>query len=290
MTSLSHDIKDKLKRLNVFEKIILVNVLVFLIGKLLGIFQRLPKNAALNWLELPRDVLDFLIMPWTIITYGFTHYRFIHLLFNCLILYFVARSLANLFPTKQSLNIYFLGIISGGLLFLAVYNILPDSITVDGGSLVGASAGVRAVLIFLCAYMPNREARFFMVSIKLWHIGVALVAFDLIGLVGINQGGNVAHIGGSILGYLYATQLQKGTDIGSSFGQFMDKIANLFKPKSTLKTVHKNKRGSYAGHNKAEFNEFNKQKKIDLILDKISKSGYDSLTKEEKEFLFKAGK
>nr|WP_321243775.1 rhomboid family intramembrane serine protease [uncultured Psychroserpens sp.] len=290
MSSLNYDFKDKLKNLNVFEKIMAVNVLIFFIGWLIQITRKIPRSYTLSWFELPKDFLDFIVKPWSIVTYGFTHYDFLHLLFNMIVLYFVSRSLVNLFPSKQSLNIYFLGIIAGGLSFLVVYNILPDSFSSTVGSLVGASAGVNALLIFLCAYMPNRETRFFAISIKLWYIGVAIVLFDVIGLFGANQGGNVAHLGGSLLGYLYATQLVKGKDIGSGFEKIMDSIANLFNKKSPLKTVHRNKKNTIAGHNKQEFNEFNNQKKIDLILDKISKSGYESLTKEEKAFLFKAGK
>ena len=290
MSSLNYDFKDKLKNLNVFEKIMAVNVLIFFIGWLIQITRKIPRSYTLSWFELPKDFLDFIVKPWSIVTYGFTHYDFLHLLFNMIVLYFVSRSLVNLFPSKQSLNIYFLGIIAGGLSFLVVYNILPDSFSSTVGSLVGASAGVNALLIFLCAYMPNRETRFFAISIKLWYIGVAIVLFDVIGLFGANQGGNVAHLGGSPLGYLYATQLVKGKDIGSGFEKIMDSIVNLFNKKSPLKTVHRNKKNTIAGHNKQEFNEFNNQKKIDLILDKISKSGYESLTKEEKAFLFKAGK
>lgn len=292
MTSLSHDIKDKLKRLNVFEKIMTVNVVVFFVGWLLQIIRRIPRESTLNWLELPKDAFDFILQPWSIITYGFTHYGFFHLLFNMLILYFVSRTMVNLFPTKQSLNIYFLGIISGGLAFLAIYNILPERFSQFVGPLVGASAGVNALLIFICAYMPYREARFFAVKIKLWHIGAAIVTLDVLGLIfGGNQGGRIAHLGGSLLGYVYATQLLKGKDIGKGFGAFVDSLANMFKPSSKLKTVHRNKKKKpFAGHNKDEFDEFNKQKKIDLILDKISKSGYESLTSEEKSFLFKAGK
>nr|WP_321222778.1 rhomboid family intramembrane serine protease [uncultured Psychroserpens sp.] len=290
MTSLNHDIQDKLKNLNVFEKIMAVNVLVFFIGWLIQIIRKIPRSYTLSWLELPKEFLDFVVKPWSILTYGFTHYGFFHLLFNMVVLYFVSRSMVNLFPSRQSLNIYFLGILAGGLSFLLVYNIVPSSITTTVGSLVGASAGVNALLIFLCAYMPNRETRFFSISIKLWHIGAAIVIFDVIGLFGVNQGGNVAHLGGSLIGYLYATQLIKGKDIGTGFSKFVDYFSNLFKKKSPLRTVHRNKKQTMAGHNKEEFNEFNNQKKIDLILDKISKSGYESLTKEEKSFLFKAGK
>ncbi|WP_323788671.1 rhomboid family intramembrane serine protease [Psychroserpens sp.] len=290
MTSLTHDIKDKLKHLNVFEKIIAANIVVFFLGWLIKTVQKIPREDALAWLELPKDIFDFILKPWSIITYGFTHYDIIHLLFNLVILYFVSRSMVNLFPSKQSLNIYFLGILSGGILYLLVYNLIPESMASRVGPLVGASAGVNALLIFLCAYMPNRETKFFAIRIKLWHIGLAIVVIDFIGLFGINQGGKVAHFGGTILGYIYATQLLKGSDIGAGFGRFMDSIANLFKAKSPLKTVHKSKKKPFAGHNKEQFNEFNNQKKVDLILDKISKSGYESLTAEEKAFLFKAGK
>lgn len=292
MTSLTYDIKDKLKRLNVFEKIMAINIVVFFIGWLLSIISDISRQSTLNWLELPKNISDFILQPWSIITYGFTHYGFFHLLFNMLILYFVSRTMVNLFPTRQSLSIYLLGIIAGGLAFLTVYSVLPEQYARFVGPLVGASAGVNALLIFICAYMPYREAQFFAIKIKLWHIGAALVIFDLLGLLfGGNQGGRIAHLGGSLLGYIYATQLLKGKDIGKGFGTFMDSMTNLFKPKSKLKTVHRNKKKKpFAGHNKTEFDEFNKQKKIDLILDKISKSGYESLTAEEKSFLFKAGK
>ena len=241
-------------------------------------------------MELPKRFSDFIVKPWSLVTYGFVHYGFFHILFNLLVLYFVSRTMVNVFSTKLSLNIYFLGIIIGGLSYLLVYNIVPQLSSIGVGSLVGASAGVRALLIFICAYMPYREARFFLITIKLWHIGLAIVILDVVGLFSNNQGGSVAHIGGNLLGYLYAVQLQKGTDIGKGFERFMDSIASVFKPKSPLKTVHKSKKKPYAGRSKTEFDEFNRQKRIDLILDKISKSGYESLTKEEKEFLFKAGK
>jgi len=291
MSTLQYDFKDKLKNLNVFEKIMAVNILVFFMGWLIQITRKIPRSQTLSWLELPKDFLDFIVAPWSVFTYGFTHYGFLHLLFNMIVLYFVSRSMVNLFPSKQSLNIYFLGILAGGSTFLIAYNILPSSLFSNAGPLVGASAGVNALLIFLCAYMPNRETRFFAISIKLWYIGVAIVLFDVIGLFGVNnQGGKVAHLGGSLLGYFYATQLIKGNDIGSSFGKFLDRITKMFDKKSPFKTVYRNKKNNIAGHKKQEFNTFNNQKKIDLILDKISKSGYESLTKEEKAFLFNAGK
>ncbi|TDU34352.1 membrane associated rhomboid family serine protease [Gelidibacter sediminis] len=288
MTSLNQDIKEKLRTLNVLEKIIAINVVVFLVGLLLAVF--IKTGSSLYWLELPKNLGEFIFKPWSIITYGFTHYGLFHLLFNMMVLYFVSQMMLNLFDSKLTLKIYFLGILLGGLFFLFAYNVLPNDFLKPAGALVGASAGVRALLIFLCAYMPNTQVRLLIFNVKLWHLGVAMVAFDLIGLFGSNQGGTIAHLGGVALGYFYAKQLTKGNDIGQGFEKLMDWVANLFDKsgKSPLRTVHKRKSNTVAGHNKSEFKEFNKQKQIDLILDKISKSGYESLTEEEKAFLFKA--
>ncbi len=292
MTSFNYDIKDKLKRLTAFDKIIAVNVLVYIIGWFIWQFQKLPRPDSLSWLALPKEFSEFIVKPWSIFTYGFAHFGLWHLLFNMLVLYFIGRSFSNLFSVKLSLNIYFLGILSGGLVFILVYALIPQGILVHAGPLVGASAGVHACLVFLSAYMPNYEMRLVRINIKLKYIAMALVVFDVLGLFGDNPGGNVAHLGGDVLGFFYATRLKAGTDIGKGFEGIMDSISNLFSrsKKSKLKTVHRKGKKQFAGHTKEEFSEFNNQKQIDIILDKISKSGYDSLSQAEKEFLFKAGK
>ncbi|AXP81425.1 Rhomboid family protein [Mariniflexile rhizosphaerae] len=285
--SLTNDIKYKLSRLNVLEKIIAVNLVIYI----LTFFFKL------NWFELPSSLGDFIVKPWALITYAFVHYDFWHILFNMLWLYVIGRMFLNLFSAKMALNIYFLGAMFGGLLFMLCYTLFP-SVFGTNSNLVGASAAVRALLIFLCAYMPNQEIRFFAFNIKLWYIGLAIVILDVLGVfTGIsnletgNAGGNLAHLGGALLGYFYAKQLLKGDDIGKGFERFMDFVVNMFKTskKGPLKTVYKDK-SKVGGYTKADFNEFNTQKKIDVILDKISKSGYDSLTAEEKEFLFRSGK
>lgn len=291
MTSLNYDIKDKLQRLSAFEKIIALNVLVYITGWIIYVTGDSIRAQSLLWLELPKDFWEFLQKPWSIITYGFAHIDFWHILFNMLVLYFVGRSFTNLFNVKISLNVYFLGILFGGLLYMLVYNIFPNGPLKSVGPLIGASAGVRATLIFLCAYMPDRDVHFGPVRIRLLYIGLIIVGIDVIGLFGDNVGGYLAHMGGNALGYIYAVQLQRGRDIGKGFERIMDAVTGLFTKRNRhLKTVHKSKKKQYAGHTKEEFGEFNKQKKIDIILDKIGKSGYESLTKEEKEFLFKAGK
>lgn len=280
--SLSNDIKYKLKNLNVLERIIGVNVIAYVIGLL---FQ-----SNLSWFELPSSFGDFLTQPWTLISYAFLHYDFFHILFNMLWLYVIGRMFLSMYSSKMALNIYFLGAMSGGLLFMLGYTLLPSLFGADS-RLVGASAAVRALLIFICAYMPYQDVRLFMFNIKLWHIGLFIVVLDVVGLFGLNAGGNLAHLGGATLGYVYAKQLIKGNDIGKGFERLLDSLSKIFKTskKAPLKTVYKNK-GKVGGYTKGDFNEFNHQKQIDIILDKISKSGYDSLTAEEKEFLFKSGK
>ncbi len=290
--SLAEDVKYKYSRLNVLEKIIAINVIIFGVIWLVKNLFRTSTSSFLKWFELPRELGDMIIQPWSVFTYGFLHYDFWHIFFNMLVLYFVGRIFLNLLNAKMALNVYLLGILFGAVFFLLGYMLFPSTIFKSVGSLIGASAGVRAVLIFLCAYMPQTEVRIITFNVKLWYLGVAFVIMDVIGLFGTNSGGNMAHLGGALLGYLYATQLRKGNDIGKSFEKLMDSVLVLFKPKSrsNLKTVHKSKKEKVAGHTKKEFDEFNNQKQVDLILDKIGKSGYESLSKEEKEFLFKAGK
>ncbi|MDA7558930.1 rhomboid family intramembrane serine protease [Flavobacteriaceae bacterium] len=290
MTSLLQDLQDKLKRLTAFEKIIAINVVVFFIGWFVNVVADISRSSSLNWLELSKDFSAFILKPWTLITYGFTHIELWHMLMNMFVLYFVGRSFSNLFNTKTSLNIYLLGIISGGLVYLLTFALFPEFFK-SGSSLVGASAGVRATLIFLCAYMPHYEMRLGSLRFKLMYVGFTMVILDLLGLFGANSGGNVAHLGGDLLGYFYATRLRQGIDIGKGFEKLLDVSISLFSftKKANLKTVYKDK-SKVGGYERGEFNQFNNQKKIDIILDKISKSGYESLTKDEKEFLFRAGK
>ena len=280
------DFKLRFQRLSAFGKIIAVNAIVFILGILL--------NAILRWnvlqyFSLPGDGMDALLQPWSIITYSFLHSGIWHLLFNMLLLFYLSEVLLNLLPVKKVLNIYFLGVILGGLFY-----ILAQTLLFSGSStLVGASAGVGALLMFTAAFLPDSQIRFFTFNIKWKYIGIAMIVLDLIRISsGMNVGGYISHFGGYALGYLYATQYRKGNDIGEGFERLMDWFMSLFSKSPKLKTVHKRSRNSkgFAGTSKKEFNKFNKQKQIDLILDKISKSGYDSLSDEEKKFLFEAGK
>ncbi|TMU57091.1 rhomboid family intramembrane serine protease [Flagellimonas algicola] len=287
----SGGLKYYLARLNIAEKLIGINVLVFIASGLLAVLIGIPKDAVLNWFELPEDVNEFITKPWTLVTYSFFHGSLGHIFWNMLLLYFFGRIFLNLFDNQRFLNVYFLGVIFGGLLFMLGYNIFPMLLSTNA-ILIGASAGVSAVLIFVCAYIPSREVRIIFFNIKLWQLAVFVVLKDVISLsMGSNVGGMLAHFGGILLGYVYATQLLKGNDIGSGFTKLWNGLAQLFKPrekKAPLKTVYKKKTSK--NKTKVDYDKAAHQKKIDDILDKISKSGYESLSKAEKDFLFKAGK
>lgn len=276
-------------RLSIAEKLIAINVLVFIISGLAKAL--LGFEWIISWFELPKDFLLFLAQPWSLVTYSFFHAGIGHIFWNMIMLYFTGRIFLNLFDGKKFLNVYFLGVILGGLIFLFSYNVFPTLINTNT-ALIGASAGVTAVLIFICAYIPNQEVRLFgLINIKLWYIGAFFVLVDLIQIpYGGNIGGRLAHLGGAFLGFVYARQLMKGNDIGSGFENVIDVFVNFFKrkeKKSPLKTVYKNAREEASN---ANYDRAARQKKIDSILDKISKSGYESLSKAEKDFLFKAGK
>lgn len=283
-------------RLSVSEKLIAINVLVFIV---MGLTTALVSPAVEDWFALPQDFFDFLMQPWSLVTYSFLHGGIFHILWNMYILYVAGRILLNLFDGKRFLNIYFLGVILGGLLFLLSYNIFP-ALMGQKTSLIGASAGVMAVLIFICTYIPNQEVRVIFFNVKLWQVGVFVVLMDLIQIpLGGNVGGHLAHLGGAALGYVYARQLFNGTDIGEGFSKLMDGIADMFKKsdgstgrrrkKAPMKTVYR-KKESAAARRGSENSKDDHQQKIDAILDKISKSGYESLSKSEKDYLFKAGK
>ncbi|MEB8329590.1 rhomboid family intramembrane serine protease [Flavobacteriaceae bacterium KMM 6897] len=284
------NLKYQFARLSIAEKLIAINVVVFIFNGLLTFLLQLSPNILMRWFELPKDFFDFLVQPWSIITYSFFHAGLGHIFWNMVMLYFAARIFLNLFGPKRFINVYFLGVIFGGLLFLLSYNIFPAFLGINT-SLIGASAGVTAVLIFVCTYIPNQEVRIVFFNVKLWYIGVFFVLVDLIQIpTGGNAGGHLSHLGGALLGYVYARQLVKGKDIGEGFSRLLDRLSSLFKKsnKATMKTVYRKTKST--AKSTVDHDKESRQRKIDAILDKISKSGYESLSKLEKDFLFKAGK
>ncbi|WP_299260987.1 rhomboid family intramembrane serine protease [uncultured Aquimarina sp.] len=291
------DLKLKFKRFTIVEKLIVINIVVFVSFYLLNTFAFLFNASSgflMDWFVFPKEFGSFLTQPWSIITYAFLHSGLWHIASNMIILYFSGRYFVSYLTGKRVLTVYFLGAIFGALLYMLSYNLFPAFSDIGDSVLLGASASVMAILIATATYIPNMSIRLmFIGSIKFWWIAAFFVIMDLIQIPANNSGGHIAHLGGALFGYLYASQLKKGNDIGSWFEKLMDAVISLFKPrkKSPLKTVHKAKKSKNTTRKTTLSATKNpNQAQIDAILDKISKSGYDSLTKQEKDFLFKAGK
>lgn len=286
----TNNLIGQFKQLSIVLKIIVINTLIFLIVYLGSFFFKLSPAILVSWFVLPTSFLEIVFQPWSFVTYAFLHAGFWHLFWNMYLLYWFGLYVLNLFTSKRFLTIYLLGAINGGLFYVLAYNLFPVFNNISS-NLMGASASVLAIVIFIATYTPDAIVRIFTFRIKLWQIGLVLVLLDLFQLpTSGNAGGLIAHMGGAIFGYVYAIQLKKGNDIGIWFENSMDALVNLFKTNrhKHFKQVHKTKQSSTKNTKRSSTN--NHQIKIDRILDKIGKSGYDSLTKAEKDFLFKAGK
>ena len=259
--------------LNILEKIIFLNIAIFLapflVNTILFLFN-IKNIDLLKWFTIDADFGQLIFKPWSIITYGFLHGSFSHIFWNMIILYYFGKILNNLFGDKLLKKLYLSGIVAGGLTYVISYNVFPVFRGVES-VMIGASAGVMSVLFYLASYSPQMGIRIFFFDIKIIYIALFLFFYDIIQIPLNNSGGHIAHIGGAIWGYYYCISNNKGED-------FTQSIFNIFK---TTK-----KKNTKASQNNNNFD----QKKIDSILDKISDSGYDSLTKKEKEYLFKVGK
>lgn len=279
----------------VLKKLIIVNVGVFAFFMLLntlGFLFQTDLVGVQKWFSFPNDIFEFITKPWSIVTYAFLHADFWHLLFNMLWLYFFGQLFLNIHTGRRFLNVYFLGAIFGALLYMVAYSFFPAFAEISQGTLVGASAAVSAIMVAATVQSPDSPLRFMFIPItfKLWWITVGVLILDVVRIPGGNAGGHLSHLGGALIGYVYMKQLQKGNDLGTPVEKTMDWIVGLFKPsdKVKMKTVHKAKKtGSKVVRSTKTTDN---QKQIDAILDKISKSGYESLSKKEKDFLFKVGK
>lgn len=297
---MSDNIKYKLKKATIVEKLIAINVAVFLfffLFRTISFLFNFQSDFLLEWFVFPKEPAEFIFKPWSIITYAFLHAGIWHILSNMLILYFSGIYFLTYFSPKKLLNTYFLGAIFGALVYMLSYNLFPVFQGMGKSYLLGASAAVMAILVAVATHVPHLRVRLILIgSIKFWWIAAFLVILDVIQIPISNPGGHLAHLGGAAFGYIYAKQLGKGNDIASGFGKMLDWFGTSFSGASTqrknnLKTVHKKKKsGKSPVFSTAQKTKKVEQQKIDSILDKISKSGYDSLTKQEKDYLFNAGK
>ena len=292
------DLKETFRRGNIFIQLIYINVSIFIIGTLINVFLQLFQHSIpdiFGIFALPASFIRFFHQPWSIITYMFMHAGFMHILFNMLWLYWFGQLFLYFFSGKHLRGLYILGGICGGLLYMISYNLFPYfRPMVEVSTMVGASASVLAIVVATAYREPNYPVRLFLFgTIRLKYLALIVVLTDLLFITSGNAGGHIAHLGGALAGLWFAASLSKGTDITVWINRILDGVSSLFykknwKRKPKMK-VH------YGNYSREQDYDYNARKKaqsdeVDRILDKLKKSGYESLTTEEKKSLFDASK
>jgi membrane associated rhomboid family serine protease len=283
------DIKHTFRKGSNLTRLIYINIAVFVLITIvagIGFLLNDPEVSAkaLDLFSVPASLYTLLLRPWTLITYMFTHKDIWHILFNMLWLYSFGRIFLEYLDQRKLVAVYLLGGISGAFVYILSFNVFPAFKGVVGDSMaIGASASVMAVVIAIAAYVPDYTIQLFIFGrIKIKYLALGIFVLTSIMDFSVNSGGKLAHIGGAFFGYFYILNLKRGRDMGKGFNKIIDFFVTIFKPRKKLKVTHKKVATEYE-YNKIKAEH---QKTINHILDKISKGGYDSLTKEEKEALF----
>ncbi len=288
MGSIFTDIRRNFKEGSILTQLIFINAGVFIVIRLTMVFLKLfnqPPFSFLSYLELSSDPIVFLHKPWTLLSYMFVHIDFLHILFNMLWLYWFGKIFMSFFNPRQLGGLYILGGIAGGLLYLLLSNTLPYFREQDASGMIGASAAIMAIVFGISFYNKNLEINLLFIGrIKLIYLAWLVLVVDLLLLTSENAGGHMAHLGGALLGIWFASRMQTGKDLTAPMNRLLDKVVNLFRRKPKMTVTYKRSETDY---------EYNARKNrenanLDAILDKLKRSGYDSLTAEEKKSLFDA--
>lgn len=276
------------------SRLIVINIVLFLVLRVTALIAFLIASdfniqSLISYpyfiLALPSGLSNLLTHPWTLITYGFTHFELFHLVFNMLWLFWIGSILTEYLGNKKILPVYMMGSWFGGALYILFYNIFPYfSNVVDQSSCIGASAGIMAIILAAAVLLPDYSIIIFIWPIRLKWLAAIFVGIDIISIsFDGNPGGHIAHLGGALFGYLYISFYRKGNDWSLWFNNIADSIISVFSGRKKMKVTYSNT----SSRSNERKKDIDKQKKIDSILDKISKSGYESLSAEEKEILFK---
>ena len=293
---LFNKIKTFFKTNDALTGLIAVNLAVFVLYHVIRLFfvlfAALPHFPLDGWLSVPAELESLLRCPWTLMTYMFFHQGILHILLNMLWLYWFGKIFRMYFSGWQLVNVYIFGGWTGALLYVAFYNIFPVFSTAKHFSLLlGASGGVLAVVLAIACYVPRYTINLLLLGrVKLMTIALVVIAIDVVSIsTSDNAGGHIAHLGGALLGYLFAVNSHKGRDITAWFGRFCAWMGSFFKPKPkpVMRVTYKRPPTDDREYNRRKVEN---QHEIDRILDKISIGGYDSLTRQEKETLFQQKK
>ena len=290
MASIIDDLKMQYKFGGMTQRLIYWNIVCFLISYVFFGLLRLVNVDVdfLQYVSLSSNPEDLLWKPWSMISYSFFHSDFFHIFFNLIILNFSGQLFLTFFNQKQLLGLYVLSAVFAGLVFVSSFYLMNII-----APIVGASAAIMAILVAVTTYSPLMNVRLLLVgNVKLWQITVVILVLDLLQIRMDNSGGHIAHLAGAFFGFVFVKLLKNGTDLSNIVTTIIDFFVNLFRksPSTPFKKVHKNYKKPSEKSTSRIVTKDKTQQQIDEILDKISRSGYDCLTKEEKEFLFKAGK
>ena len=286
---------------NTLVQLILINTVVFLVLLLTKVSLTVAErpgvyDVLLVQLMMPGELNSFLHKPWTLITYFFTHEDIFHILFNMLFLYWFGRLIDEYLGNRRLVGLYIMGGIAGGLLFLAMYNLVPYFRNqADLRPMLGASAAAFSVAVGAATLLPNYTFHLlFFGPVRIKYIVFFFIILSIAQSAGTNAGGHLAHLGGAIMGFCYVKLLQNGTDLGRPIYWLADGWNNLLKPKPAVKVSYRQRSSastqasSYVSPTGSSIISTPDQDEVDTILDKISRSGYESLTREEKQKLFRA--
>ncbi|SDC33486.1 rhomboid family intramembrane serine protease [Williamwhitmania taraxaci] len=289
--SIGQEIKQSFKQGSLHTKLIYVNIGVFLAVSIVNVIMLISGNrdyfSLLEWLQVPSYLPHLISTPWTLVTYMFTHENLFHILFNLLALYWFGQIFLRFFTQKQLLSTYLWGGLAGGILFVLAFNAIPLFVEMKYLSvMIGASASIMAITFAAATYAPNHTIYLlFFGEVRLKYIALVYLIIDLISIAGTNAGGHIAHLGGALAGYLIALKLKQNSTTNLGLG-WVEGIFNVFSSeRNKMKVVHKRNMSDM------EYNatKVKRESNINDILDKINKTGYESLTKEEREELFKLG-
>lgn len=288
--NLFDEIKESFHKGSVLTRLIYINLGVFLILRIVNVFYFLGNSEFpfLDWLALPADIQTLGSRPWTLLTYMFLHFEFLHILFNLIWLYWMGQIFLTYFDQRKLLATYLLGGLFGGLFYIIGYNFFPVfANSLMNSRLLGASASVIAIVIALAMQAPNHTIYLMFIGpVRIKYIALFSILLYVIGISSTNAGGNLAHIGGAFWGMVYILMLRKGLDVSKGITGITNSIKKLFSPRPKVKVAYR-KPTTDIDYNRIKNQE---QERMNHILEKISKSGYGSLSKEEKEILFKMGK
>ena len=285
-----------MKKLNIVIKLLIINLAVFILINLLHVFLYLFNaednfNHVIEFLAVPSGFRQLFMRLWSPFTYMFVHENFWHILGNMLWLYFLGTILNHYIKEKDFLGLYILGGFAGAFAFVVAYNIFPVFSDIKDLSIaIGASASVTAIVLAVATYKPQHEINLFgILPIKLFIIAIVVVVIDIFRLRSDNSGGHFAHLGGAVFGFIYGWYLRKGVTLFPKFANFTARLFTVdFTPKSKMKVVKNNLRTKNDYDYNVSKNDIKQE--IDRILDKISQSGYQSLSNKEKDYLNKFGK